>query len=325
VNARDEGPRPPPTLADRISDALPRFTASERRAARALLARYPTAGMDSIHAFAERAGVSAPTIVRFVAKLGFDGFADFRRALHDESEAQAQFPLTLATTRRDAPDEAAIAGLVRTFVQTVADSFAHVREAELDRFAQLVADARQRVSLVAGNFTDIAARHLEFHLRKMRRDVHLLPDDLWRRADALADFGRRDVLIVFDVRRYQGDVVETARAARARGAAVVLFTDQWMSGAAEVATLVFRARIDAPSPWDTLVGMLALVEAAALRVDRQLAAQTRTRLEAIEALRTQLGITVADEPHRDAASGTSGASSPPRTLTGAARARKPRP
>jgi DNA-binding MurR/RpiR family transcriptional regulator len=317
-------PRDVPTLADRISDALPRFTAAERRAARALLARYPTAGMDSIHAFAERAGVSAPTIVRFVAKLGFDGFAEFRRALHDESEAQAQFPLTLATARRAAPDEAAIARLARTFAQTVTDSFAHVREADLDQFARLVADARQRVSLVAGNFTDIAARHLEFHLRKLRRDVHLLPDDLWRRADALADFGRRDVLIAFDVRRYQGDVVETARVARARGAAVVLFTDQWMSGAAEVATLVFRARIDAPSPWDTLVGMLALVEAAALRVDRQLAAPGRARLEAIEALRTRLGITVGDEPRRSAVRAQDPPSHPA-SNRGAARVRKPRP
>lgn len=286
---------PAATLADRIADGLPRFTASERRAARALLARYPTAGMDSIHAFAERAGVSAPTIVRFVAKLGFDGFAEFRRALHDEMEAQGQFPLTLATARPSAHADAAIAGLAKTFAQTVTDSFRHVRDTDLDRFASLAADPRQRVSLVAGNFTDVAARHLEFHLRKMRRDVHLLPADLWRRADALADFGRRDVLIAFDVRRYQGDVIETARAAKVRGATVVLFTDQWMSSAAEVATLVFRARIDAPSPWDTLVGMLALVEAASLRVDRHLSSRSRARLEAIEALRTQLGITVRDE------------------------------
>ena len=78
-----------PTLADRITASLPSLTNAERRAARALLARYPTAGMETVAHFAERAGVSGPTILRFIAKLGFEGYADFRSALREELEAQS--------------------------------------------------------------------------------------------------------------------------------------------------------------------------------------------------------------------------------------------
>lgn len=285
----------PNTLADRVAANLPAFTASEKRAARALLARYPTTGIDSIHVFAERAAVSPQTILRFVAKLGFDGFAEFRRALREELEAQTQFPLTLAAVRRPESRNAPLATLGKALAQSVADTFALTPEADLERGAALLADDRHQVSLLGGNFTEVCARHLEFHLRKMRSRVRLLSGDLWRRADELADMGKRDVLVVFDVRRYQHDVIRTARDARGRGSTVLLFTDQWLSDLADIAELVYRTRVDTISPWDTLVGMVALVEALALRVDAALAAKAQTRLETIETLRTRLGVLVGSE------------------------------
>lgn len=286
---------PAQTLADRIAGNLTAFTASEKRAARALLARYPTTGIDTIQVFADRAAVSPQTILRFVAKLGFDGFAEFRRALREELEAQTQFPLTLAAVRRPESRNAPLAKLGMVLAQSVADTFALTPEADLERGAALIANDRSQVSLLGGNFTEVCARHLEFHLRKMRRGVRLLSSDLWRRADELADMGKRDVLIAFDVRRYQQDVIRTARDAHARGATVLLFTDQWLSDLADVADLVYRTRVDTISPWDTLVGMIALVEALALRVDAVLATRAQARLETIETLRIRLGVLVGSE------------------------------
>src|SRR5690606_38306368 len=130
--------------------------------------------------------------------------------------------------------------------------------------------------------------HLEFHLRKMRPRVRLLDHDLIRRADIVADLRRRDVLIVFDIRRYQPDTVATARLAAQRGAMVVLITDQWMSDAAEVADLVFRARVDGPSRWDSLVGMIALVEVLVQAYDEEAWSRSEQRVKAIEDYRAQL-------------------------------------
>src|SRR5947208_10075673 len=84
----------PATLADRVVASMASLSDAERRAARALLARYPTTGMETVALFADRARVSGPTILRFVAKLGFAGYPEFRRALREEMEAQAENPLT---------------------------------------------------------------------------------------------------------------------------------------------------------------------------------------------------------------------------------------
>src|SRR5690606_24073977 len=116
------------TLADRITAILPSLTNAERRAARALLARYPTTGIETVAPFAERAGVSAPTILRFIAKLGFDGYGEFRRTLREELEAQAQYPLT-----RPPEADSATSGLTalgQRLAATIDDSLAMCERAE---------------------------------------------------------------------------------------------------------------------------------------------------------------------------------------------------
>lgn|SRR5690606_5034614 len=274
------------TLADRITASLPSLTNAERRAARALLARYPTAAIETISLFAERAGVSGPTILRFIGKLGFESYADFRRALREELEAQAQFPLTRPPLTE--VTSSSLAALGQRLAASIADSLAMCDREELYRFVAMLSDERRDVYLLGGDFTDVAARHLEFHLRKMRPRTRLLDHDLIRRADQLADLRRRDLFILFDIRRYQRDSVETARLAAARGATVALITDQWMSDAAEVAEFVFRCRVDGPSRWDSLVGVISLVEIMVQAYDEQVWSRSRTRVETIEQHRRAL-------------------------------------
>ncbi len=286
----------PPTLADRITASLASLTRSERQVARALLARYPTAGLESVSQFAESAGVSAPTVLRFIAKLGFAGYAEFRRALRDELEAQAEYPLTRVSVT--AEGASAMAELGSRLAATVDDTVGMIDVAELAHVVDVLRDERRDVWLLGGDFTDVAARHLDFHLRKMRPRVRLLDHDLIRRADQLADMRRRDVLVVFDIRRYQRDSVDSARLAAERGAVVVLVTDQWMSEVAEFAEVVLRSRVDGPSRWDSLVGMIALVELLALAFDDSAWSNARRRVELIERHRARLA---ARSPGSDAA------------------------
>lgn len=283
-----------PTLADRITATLPSLTNAERRAARTLLARYPTAGIETATLFAERAGVSTPTILRFIAKLGFDGYADFRGALRAELEARAQYPLT--RPHEVGSSAVGLAALGERLAATITDTLAMCQRSEIDRLVAALSDERRDIFLLGGDFTEVAARHLEFHLRKMRPRVRLLDHDLIRRADILADLRRRDVLIAFDIRRYQPDTVATARLAAQRGATVVLVTDQWMSDAAEVADLVFRTRVDGPSRWDSLVGMIAFVEVLVQSYDEEVWSRSEQRVKSIEDYRAHLDGAVAGGP-----------------------------
>ena len=66
-----------------------------------------------------------------------------------------------------------------------------------------------------------------------------------------------------DVRRYDADIAALAQAAADRGATIILLTDVLMSPIASIAQVVLPVRVDAPSPFDTTVALLVIVEALA--------------------------------------------------------------
>src|SRR3546814_20594676 len=73
--------------------------------------------------------------------------------------------------------------------------------------------------------------------------------------------GRRDVLVVFDYRRYQTNVVEFATEAARRGVRIILFIDPWMSPIAGLAEVVIVGPVEVPSPYDSLAPPVAQMEA----------------------------------------------------------------
>ena len=83
-------------VAELISDRMDAMPVSERRAAQALIASYPVIGLKTVAEFSQAAGVSSPTILRFVARLGFQNYPEFQAALQDELAAQLQSPASRA-------------------------------------------------------------------------------------------------------------------------------------------------------------------------------------------------------------------------------------
>src|SRR5215475_10493147 len=87
------------SIAESIRQGLSALTPTERKPALALLANYPVPGLETVAQFAKRAGVSGPTILRLVAKLGFSSYPLFQQALRDELELRLQPPLAKIGTR----------------------------------------------------------------------------------------------------------------------------------------------------------------------------------------------------------------------------------
>jgi DNA-binding MurR/RpiR family transcriptional regulator len=263
------------------------LTAQERKAAQILLTNYPTAGLAPVAEFAERARVSAPTVLRFVAKLGCLGYPDFQRQLREELEAQLASPLSKPARGAGprSPQRPFIDPFVAAAAANLQGTFRNLTEDDFSAIVDLLCDRRRSVHLIGGRFTDAIARYLAAHLSLVRPDVRHVPSGIgvWR--DRLLDIRRRDVLIVFDIRRYQEDVVSFARDAAARGAEIVLVTDQWISPLARQAKHVVACRVAAPSRWDSTVALLAVVEALTAATTERLGEFARKRIEDLEKLR----------------------------------------
>ena len=273
------------TVADRVHATLAQLSPSELKVARALLAAYPAAGLETVARFAKRAQVSAPTVLRFAAQLGFDNYRAFQDSLVREVNEQMGSPLRQITAAGEAAaDKRGASAAARHYLEVVARSFEALPETELARATALLSNPRMRIHLSGGRFSRVLADYLASHLALIRTAVHPVPATELERTTTLLDFGQRDVLALFDYRRYDPELVAFAQAASARGAHVVLFTDPWLSPVAQVAEVVLPARVEAPSPFDSLVPAMAVVETLIADITEQLGDAARSRLSEIESL-----------------------------------------
>ncbi len=268
------------TIANRADD----MPAGERRAAQALIANYPMLGLRTVAEFAQRAGVSSPTILRLVSRIGFHNYAEFQSALNDELAERLQSPLNRATNSRRKPSQP----LVAAIVDNIAETFRQVTDRQMAAMVEQLADRRNRVTLLGGRLTFPIASYLAAHLAIMRPHVVALggQESNWR--DSLIDVDRRDTFVVFDIRRYQDSLLTFAEAAARRGATIILVTDQWLSPIARVARHVVAARTAVPSPWDSSAALFAVAEQLVAGVTARLGEESARRMELMDSLRDEM-------------------------------------
>lgn len=271
-------------IAELIADRIDTMPAGERRAAQTLIANYPLIGLRTVADFSAQAGVSSPTILRFVARLGFQNYPEFQSALQDELAAQLQSPLLRSATPSSTSRGETSPMLEATLVN-IRETFRHVSEKQTREIVALLCNQRAKTFLIGGRFTDPIARYMAAHLTIIRPNVfHLTGQESnWR--DRLIDMGKRDVLVIFDIRRYQESLIRFAEKAHERGVQIVLFTDQWLSPIARFARHVIAGRTAVPSPWDSSASLLVAAEVLIRELTRELETDSAKRIREMEDLR----------------------------------------
>ncbi len=272
------------SIAELIADRVDTMPAGERRAAQTLVAHYPLIGLKTVADFSAQAGVSSPTILRFVARLGFQNYPEFQSALKDELAAQLQSPLS-RTADSTSPGHRGIAPALDATLDNIRETFRHVSDKQFDEIVAQLSNKRAKTFLIGGRFTDPIARYMAAHLTIIRPNVfHLTGQESnWR--DRLIDMGKRDVLVTFDIRRYQESLIRFAEKAHQRGVQIVLFTDQWLSPIARFARHVIAGRTSVPSAWDSSAALFVVAEAVIGEITRQLEADSARRIRHMEHLR----------------------------------------
>jgi DNA-binding MurR/RpiR family transcriptional regulator len=266
-------------VTERLRRSLGELSKAERKVARTLLSGPPTIGLESVSQLAAHAGVSGPTVSRFVARLGFDNYASFQQALLDDLSARVLSPADVYHSHLAASDHPPLGLAASVLADAVTETLAQLSPPDFERAVTLVADERHRVLVTGGWTSHLLAAMLTSLVRPFRSGVLHVQSLAAERAAALADLGRDDVVVLFDFRRYELDTFEFARLARDRGGRLVLVTDPWLSPIVDLADAVLPAQVDGPSPFEILTPTVALVETLVTGVARRLGAAGTARLD----------------------------------------------
>ncbi|HET9896122.1 MAG TPA: MurR/RpiR family transcriptional regulator [Streptosporangiaceae bacterium] len=271
------------TVAERLQLRIADLTPAERKVARVLLAQYPVRGLEPIAKLAAQAGVSAPTVVRLVSKLGFDSYHGFQQSLKSEVAVRLSSPLSMHP-ERSGVQGGALERAERVLCDGITSSFARLPRPEFDQAVRLLAEPKRNVTLIGGRFSSMLADYLAAHLHILRHGVRVISSSGADRVSSMLDVGRRDVLVAFDYRRYQHDTVRLAVTARQQGATLIAFTDPYLSPLASHADVILTTSVASPSPFDALTPALALVETLVAALVDKLGSAPLARMARYDAL-----------------------------------------
>ncbi|MBO0812391.1 MAG: MurR/RpiR family transcriptional regulator [Microlunatus sp.] len=246
-------------INDEIFARMDELSPAERKVARTLLASYPSAGLSSAASLARSAGTSAPTVLRLLSRLGIGSYPDFQQKLREEISNQINSPFRRSEVAREPDDDDLLGHAIARRAALVGALAGSVPPSEFDRAVRLLTDKPRQVLITGGYFSRYLAMLLAAELDEVIPGVDFVEDPVGRQMGKLLSLGNRSVVVIMDFRRYEESAAHAAQAARHRGAAVVVITDQGLSPAADHADVVLPVKVDG-IPFDAMVGLLALTE-----------------------------------------------------------------
>ncbi|MGE6917711.1 MurR/RpiR family transcriptional regulator [Achromobacter kerstersii] len=266
-------------LNQRIASYGKKLSKTECLLVEEMQARYPQSLLESATALAKRVGTSASTVVRLLAKLGYDSYPQAQMEARSEVTARLASPGERADAV-GADNLSARACLHNALLHdqhNLQETFASIDVAAFEAAVRVLTQRKARVHVLglrqAAPLASHAALYLNLCLPSVRHMGGASPMFL---EDELLWVDNNDVLLAFTFRRYSIATANAVKVFRERGGKVLLVTDAASAPAAASAHHVLIARCSSASPFDSYTAAFsvcnALLAAVAQRRKKELGA-----------------------------------------------------
>lgn len=213
----------------------------------------------SVRAMAKRLKTDPATVVRIVRGLGFAGYREFQRHLHELSLAYA----TSLDTMRSGGRDTSMPSHVRESLEQDAKNLQGLKNSldapRLVALAKRFYDAR-RIVLLAGDLAVGLAHYLEYQVSLLGLPVFAATSG-GRISHLVRSVNNKDLVIAISFRRGLRQTVEGAQQARASGAYCVGISDTYVSPLARTCDEIFLASIESTSFGASYTAPIALANA----------------------------------------------------------------
>lgn len=274
-------------LNQRIAGYGRKLSKTERLLVEEMQSRYPQGLLESATALAKKVGTSASTVVRLLAKLGYESYAQAQMEARSEVTARLASPGERADAV-GADNLSARACLNNALLHdqhNLKETFASVDVADFESAVRLLTQRKARVHVLglrqAAPLASHVALYLNMCLPAVRPMVAAGPLSL---EDQLLWVDDADVLLAFTFRRYSVATAGAVKYFRERGGKVVLVTDSASAPAAAAAHHVLIARSSSASPFDSYTAAFSVCNALLAAVAQRRKQALGDALERGEAL-----------------------------------------
>jgi len=248
------------TCLNAIRAGLESYSSKERHVASFILEHPGDAVNPSIEELAEKIGVSESTLFRFVRKLGYGGYQQFRIALATETLAPRD--TWYESPEAGVDEKSAIAVVFRTSIKALEATLAALEPALLEGVASKIAAASRILLLGLGGSNCVAQD--AWHKFVRTGITCEAPVDFHMQLMAASQARPDSVVMLFSHTGSNTDALALAEEARQTGATLVVVTSQPKSPLARKATTVIISRTPqvryVSEAWSARIAQLALVD-----------------------------------------------------------------
>lgn len=230
------------------------------------------------------AGVSKPTVTRFVARLGLESFKQFRQRARAGRPFEPGSPLELLNQELEVTEgqlAVLMAESLRRDVSNLERTYMGLAEDQLDAVVDGLVASR-RIVFVDFRKQFALAYYAGTLFNSIRGDVRIVPAPGTSAADGLLDLGPEDLAVMFPFRRAQRDHAVTARAIVDLGTKLVTIGDRYPNPAAELASVHLVCETDGVGVFDSAVAPMSVINLLCTATANRLGLPAERRLSALE-------------------------------------------
>ncbi|WP_172330406.1 MurR/RpiR family transcriptional regulator [Mangrovicoccus sp. HB161399] len=273
-----------PTFLDRVRNSLDGLHPAERRLAVFLLNFPGELAAYTGQELAALANVSAPTVSRFIKRIGYANYEEARR--HVRTAKRTGAALYMVAAGEDSPEE-----MLRTHLRqaetNLGQTFLTLPAAEIETLAAAVLAAR-RVWIAGFRSSQAMASYLHWQIYQVCPQAAVIPAGGQTMAEHVAAIEPEDCVIVFGMARRPQGLPALIEALKGRGAKVAYVSDEGAERRDDLDWHMQCATL-APGPLYSHVSAMLLMQVLATRILQLSGLEGRRHQSVIEELHRDLG------------------------------------
>lgn len=255
-------------LEQKISELA--LSKTEKRIADYILANQDTIGLKTVTELSEEIGVSGTSVIRFVRRLGFGSYLEFKKEMGSrllQNSRDAHSASKYARSRTALAGGDLVEGVYTRALQNIQKTCEGLNKEIIDRIVTLLINSRRKY-ICGFRTTHTCAQYLSSKLIYFVPDVVCLGDSERDAMERVIDITAEDCLVLFSFPKYSEINYSLLEAARKKGAKIVLITDQVTAPLTVRADLVVPVSISGLGFTNSYVAAFCLAEILLFAVSR---------------------------------------------------------
>ncbi len=246
-------------MLEQLAEIFPELTRSQKK-----LAAYITENSDEIllHTsfdLARKVGVSEATVSRFVRRLGFHSYLDFKKSLiRTTLDSFSTIKRLAESSEKIQKKELIVREILASDVENIQKIDSENSDAALERVVGSLCSART-IYVLGLRSSYALAYYLSFNLRFFLHNVVRVEPSVGDLPEQLVNAGSGDLLFVISFKRYTRESVEIAGRLKTMGVSVVGLVDSKLSPVAALANTSLIAGTRIPSYFESYTAAMSLL------------------------------------------------------------------